>query len=45
MRQGDLVSMITFLIIAAMSDVVGSLGIGIAVIVNHGLIGYRTGLQ
>jgi hypothetical protein len=38
-------SMMTLLIIAAMLCVVGSLGLGIAAMANHGEVGHRTSAQ
>jgi len=38
-------SMMTFLIIAAALCVVGSLGLGIAAMANHGVVAHRTSAQ
>jgi hypothetical protein len=42
LKQGDIMSMMTFLIIAAMLGVFGSLAFGVAAMVNHGEVGHRS---
>jgi hypothetical protein len=43
--KGDIMSMMTLLIVAAAFCVVGSLVLGIAAMANHGVVGHRTSAQ
>ncbi len=44
-QQGDIMDMMTLLIIAAALCVVGSLGLGIAAMVKHGEVAHHTSSQ
>jgi hypothetical protein len=41
-QQGDIMALMTFLILAAMLGVVGSLAFGVAAMVRHGQVGHRS---
>jgi hypothetical protein len=41
-QQGDIMALMTFLILAAMLGVVGSLAFGVAAMAIHGQVGHRS---